>query len=35
MEKKWMPITAGILDIVAGALSLFGIFFAFLGVAVL
>jgi hypothetical protein len=32
MEKKWMPITAGILDIVAGALSLVGLPFAILGV---
>jgi hypothetical protein len=35
MEKKWMPITAGILDIVAGALSILGIFFAFLGIVIL
>jgi uncharacterized membrane protein len=35
MEQKWMPITAGILDIVAGILSLFSLFFVFLGLAAL
>jgi hypothetical protein len=35
MERKWMPVTAGILDIVAGFLSLMGLFFAFLGLVVL
>jgi hypothetical protein len=31
MEKTWMPTVAGILDIAAGALSLIGFFFLFLG----
>jgi hypothetical protein len=35
MEKRWMPTVAGILGIAAGALSLIGLFFAFLGIAVL
>lgn len=35
MENTWMPKVAGILDIVAGALSLLGILFAFLGIVVL
>ena len=31
MEKTWMPTIAGILDIVAGALSFVGLTFAFVG----
>ena len=35
MEKTWKPTVAGILDIVAGALSLVGITFAFVGTLML
>ena len=35
MEKTWMPKAAGILDIVAGALSFIGLTFAFFGILVL
>lgn len=35
MEKTWMPTAAGILDIVAGALSFVGLTFAFFGILVL
>ena len=35
MEKTWMPTAAGILDIVAGALSLLGLTFALFGILVL
>jgi hypothetical protein len=35
MEKTWMPTVAGILDIVAGALSFVGIIFAGAGVGIL
>ena len=35
MEKTWMPTVAGILDIVAGTLSFFGITFALAGILTL
>jgi hypothetical protein len=35
LEKTWMPNVAGILDIVAGALSFVGLTFALLGILVL
>ncbi|MBN2463116.1 MAG: hypothetical protein JXB43_05895 [Dehalococcoidia bacterium] len=35
MKKTWMPTVAGILDIVAGALSFVGLTFAFFGILVL
>ena len=35
MEKSWMPTVAGILDIVAGALSLLGLTFVLFGILVL
>ena len=35
MEKTWMPTVAGILDIVAGALSFVGIIFALFGILML
>ena len=34
MEKTWMPTVAGILDIVAGGLSLLGLIFVILGISV-
>jgi hypothetical protein len=35
MNKTWMPKTAGILDIVAGSLSILGVSLVFLGVTAL
>ncbi len=35
MGKSWMPKTAGILDIVAGGLSIIGVILLYLGVTIL